>query len=180
VAWRPGPPDVSDVHFVASRDILRRASSACRSDVDPLEVSNQRGPLAPPDGVIRRVLLVEDHADIRATLRANLEYQGFKVLEASSAPEGIDLVEGHHPDLVVLDLMLPVKDGWWFLREVQQCPAPRPVVMVLSARSGQAERLMARTLGAADFIVKPFEPAEVVGKIQSLIGRKENQHRHVM
>ena len=133
-----------------------------------------RGPLRPPDGVIRHVLLVEDNPDIRLTLRANLEYEGFSVLEAANAVEGIDLVESRHPDVVVLDLMLPVKDGWWFLREVQQCPAPRPVVMVLTARSGQGERLMAQSLGAAAFMEKPFEPEDVVKKIQSLVGRRRD------
>ena len=128
------------------------------------------GPLRPRDGVVRRVLLIEDYPDIRTILRASLEYEGFSVIEATNAPEGIDLVEAHHPDLVILDLMLPVKDGWWFLREAQQCPAPRPVVLVLTARSGQAERLMAQSLGAAAFMVKPFDPKDVIAKVRSLIG----------
>ncbi len=133
-------------------------------------MNNRQGPLPPQDGVARRILLVEDQPDIKRVLRASLEFEGFSVIEATNAPEGVDLVEAHHPDLVILDLMLPVKDGWWFLREVQQCPAPRPVVVVLTARSGQAERLMAQSLGAAAFMVKPFEPGDVVNKIRSLIG----------
>jgi DNA-binding response OmpR family regulator len=128
------------------------------------------GPLRSPDGVVRRVLLIEDDPDIKTILRASLEYEGFAVTEATSAPAGIDLVEAHHPELVILDLMLPGKDGWWFLREVQQCPSPRPVMLVLTARSGQAERLMAQSLGAAAFMVKPFDPKEVVTKVRSLIG----------
>jgi DNA-binding response OmpR family regulator len=128
------------------------------------------GPLSSPDGVVRRVLIVEDSPDIRAILRSSLEYEGFSVVEATNAPMGIELVEAHRPDLVVLDLMLPVKDGWWFLREVQLCPAPRPVVVVLTARSGQAEHLMAQSLGAAAFMVKPFDPKDVVAKVRSLIG----------
>lgn len=108
--------------------------------------------------------------DMRSILRANLEYEGFSVTEATNAPAGIDLVEAHHPDLVILDLMLPSEDGWWFLREVQQCPTPRPVIMVLTARSGEAERLMAQSLGAAAFMVKPFDPKEVVMRARSLIG----------
>lgn len=107
---------------------------------------------------------------MRSILRANLEYEGFSVTEATNAPAGIDLVEAHHPDLVILDLMLPSEDGWWFLREVQQCPTPRPVIMVLTARSGEAERLMAQSLGAAAFMVKPFDPKEVVMRARSLIG----------
>jgi DNA-binding response OmpR family regulator len=138
------------------------------------------GPLPPRDGVARTVLLVEDHPDIRFTLRAHLEYEGFSVLEAASAPEGVDLVEAHHPDVVVLDLMLPVKDGWWFLREVQARPSPRPIVMILSARSGQAERLMAQSLGAADFIGKPFEPDDVVTKIRSLTRSPKHENRDVI
>src|SRR5215212_4288747 len=71
----------------------------------------------------QRVLLVEDHSDIRRVLRVSLEAEGYSVVEASNGPEGIDRVDATHPDLVILDLMLPVEDGWWFLREVQQCPA---------------------------------------------------------
>jgi two-component system, OmpR family, KDP operon response regulator KdpE len=117
----------------------------------------------------QRVLLVEDHTDIRRVLRVSLESEGYSVIEASNGPEGIDHVEASQPDLVILDLMLPVKDGWWFLREVQRCPAPRPVVMILSARAGQGERLVAQNLGAAAFMVKPFEPDEVVTKVRSLM-----------
>lgn len=140
-------------------------------------MSRGHAPAEPSDRAAQRVLLVEDHADIRRVLRVSLEAEGYSVIEASNGPEGIDRVEATHPNLVILDLMLPVKDGWWFLREVQQCPAPRPVVMVLSARAGQGERLVAQNLGAAAFMVKPFEPDDVVIKVRSLIGATENEHR---
>jgi DNA-binding response OmpR family regulator len=139
---------------------------------------DELGPLRSPDGVVRHVLLIEDEPDIRHILRASLEYEGFSVTEATNAPAGIHLVEADHPDLVILDLMLPVKDGWWFLREAQQCPSPRPVVLVLTARSGQAERLMAQSLGAAAFMVKPFDPREVVTKVRSLIGPRLDDRAH--
>jgi DNA-binding response OmpR family regulator len=109
-----------------------------------------------------------------------LESEGYSVIEASDGLEGIDRVEATHPELVILDLMLPVKDGWWFLREVQRCPGPRPVVMILSARAGQGERLVAQNLGAAAFMVKPFEPDEVVTKVRSLIGSTANEHRGIV
>ena len=140
-------------------------------------MSRGHAPAEPSDRAAQRVLLVEDHADIRRVLRVSLEAEGYSVIEASNGPEGIDRVEATHPNLVILDLMLPVKDGWWFLREVQQCPAPRPVVMVLSARAGQGERLVAQNLGAAAFMVKPFEPDDVVIKVRSLIGATEKEHR---
>jgi DNA-binding response OmpR family regulator len=133
-------------------------------------VSSRQGHLGSPDDGIRRVLLVEDDPDVRRIRQANFANHGFSVVEAADAREGIDQVEAHHPDLVVLDLMLPVKDGWWFLREVQQCPSPRPVVFVLSAKSNHPERLMARTLGAVAYMEKPFDPEEVVSRIQALIG----------
>jgi DNA-binding response OmpR family regulator len=140
-------------------------------------MSRGHAPAEPKDRAVKRVLLVEDHADIRRVLRVSLEAEGYSVIEACNGPEGIDRVEATHPNLVILDLMLPVKDGWWFLREVQQCPAPRPAVMVLSARAGQGERLVAQNLGAAAFMVKPFEPDDVVIKVRSLIGATENEHR---
>ena len=131
------PPNGALAEDRATRSPVRRWFSSrtsfeslnvCRSYVDPLRVSS--GPLRASDGVFRHVLLVDDEPDVRVTLRANLEYEGLSVYEAATAPEGIELVEVHHPDLVVLDLVLPVKDGWWFLREVQQCSPPRPVVVV--------------------------------------------------
>jgi DNA-binding response OmpR family regulator len=137
-------------------------------------MSRGHAPGESPDGGAQRVLLVEDHSDIRRVLRVSLESEGYSVIEASNGPEGIDRVEATHPDLVILDLMLPVKDGWWFLREVQRCSA-RPVVMILSARAGQGERLVAQNLGAAAFMVKPFEPDEVVTKVRSLIGSTANE-----
>jgi DNA-binding response OmpR family regulator len=140
-------------------------------------MSRGHAPAESSDRDGQRVLLVEDHSDIRRVLRVSLEAEGYSVVEASTGPEGIDRVEATHPDLVILDLMLPVKDGWWFLREVQQCPAPRPVVVILSARAGQGERLVALNLGAAAFMVKPFEPDDVVMKVRSLIGPSENEQR---
>jgi DNA-binding response OmpR family regulator len=128
------------------------------------------GPLHSRDGVVRRVLLIEDDPDIRNILRASLEYEGFSVTEATNAPQGLEVVDAQRPELVILDLMLPVKDGWWFLREVKQRPTPRPLVFVLTARSGQAERLMAQSLGAAAFMVKPFDPQDVIKRVRSLIG----------
>jgi DNA-binding response OmpR family regulator len=132
-------------------------------------------PVRPPDGGVRRVLLVEDEPSIRTILRTNLEHEGFSVLEAENAVDGIHLLEAHRPDVVVLDLMLPVKDGWWFLREVQQGPLQPPVVMILSARSGDAERLMAQTLGASVYMVKPFDPEKVVKRIRTLIGPRDER-----
>jgi two-component system, OmpR family, KDP operon response regulator KdpE len=140
-------------------------------------MSRGHAPAESSDRDGQRVLLVEDHSDIRRVLRVSLEAEGYSVVEASNGPEGIDRVEATHPDLVILDLMLPVKDGWWFLREVQQCPAPRPVVIILSARAGQGERLVAQNLGAAAFMVKPFEPDDVVTKVRSLIGSTEKEQR---
>jgi DNA-binding response OmpR family regulator len=140
-------------------------------------MSRDHAPADSSDREAQRVLLVEDHSDIRRVLRVSLEAEGYSVIEASNGPEGIDRVEATHPDLVILDLMLPVKDGWWFLREVQQCPAPRPVVIILSARAGQGERLVAQNLGAAAFMVKPFEPGDVVMKVRSLIGSSEDEQR---
>jgi DNA-binding response OmpR family regulator len=140
-------------------------------------MSRDHAPGESSDPDAPRVLLVEDHSDIRRVLRVSLESEGYSVIEASNGPEGIDRVEATHPDLVILDLMLPVKDGWWFLREVQRRPAPQPVVMILSARAGQGERLVAQNLGASAFMVKPFEPDEVVTKVRSLIGSTANEHR---
>jgi DNA-binding response OmpR family regulator len=117
-----------------------------------------------------RVLIVDDEPTIRQILRIGLESEGFATSMAANAQEGIDLVRADPPALVILDLMMPQRDGWWFLRELQGCAHPRPVVLVLSARSGQGERLLAHHLGVAEYLVKPFDLDEVVRKVRHKVG----------
>lgn len=117
-----------------------------------------------------RVLVIDDEPTIRQILKIGLEAQGFAVSLAPNAQEGMNIVVSDPPALVILDLMMPQRDGWWFLRELQHHAGRRPLVIVLSARSGQGERLLAHHLGVAEYIVKPFDLDDVVHKVSYRVG----------
>jgi DNA-binding response OmpR family regulator len=117
-----------------------------------------------------RVLVIDDEPTIRQILKIGLEARGFAVSLAANAEEGMNIVASEPPALVILDLMMPQRDGWWFLREMQHHAGRRPLVIVLSARSGQGERLLAHHLGVAEYIVKPFDLDDVVSKVAYRVG----------
>ena len=124
----------------------------------------------PPAEGAPRVLVIDDEPTIRQILKIGLEAQGFAVSLAPNAQEGMNIVVSDPPALVILDLMMPQRDGWWFLREMQHHAGRRPLVIVLSARSGQGERLLAHHLGVAEYIVKPFDLDDVVHKVSYRVG----------
>jgi DNA-binding response OmpR family regulator len=134
-------------------------------------VSGSRAEEAP------RVLVIDDEPTIRQILKIGLEARGFAVSLAPNAQEGMNIVASEPPALVILDLMMPQRDGWWFLREMQHQAGRRPHVIVLSARSGQGERLLAHHLGVAEYIVKPFDLDDVVSKVACRVGESATAGR---
>lgn len=117
-----------------------------------------------------RVLVVEDHHAIAAGLRDNLEIEGYEVRIAPDGVTGIHLALGWEPHLVVLDLMLPKRDGFDVLAAIRSHGAEMPV-MVLSARGSEAEKVRALKAGADDYVVKPFGLLEVLARVQALLRR---------
>ena len=115
------------------------------------------------------VLVVEDERDIREVLRRYLERAGLSVLTTGTGAEAIRLLTSAPPDLVLLDLGLPDVDGTDVLREIQL--AGRPPVLVLTARSTVDDRIHGLQLGADDYVTKPFSPAEVVLRVQTVLHR---------
>ena len=117
------------------------------------------------------VLIVDDDAGTRAHVRANLEAEGFDVLEAASGPEGLAALEEESPDLILLDVMMPQMDGWEMLRRVQERHGGAvPVVMF----SGQVENVEgeAAERGASGFIGKPFDPQELIDRAKQILGAR--------
>jgi DNA-binding response OmpR family regulator len=115
-----------------------------------------------------RVLAVDDEPDLRKLLEVRLGAEGFETRFAASAEEGLDLVAEWSPGVVLLDLMMPRRDGWWFLRELKKREMKRPAVIILSARSGEAERLIASTFQVASYVTKPFDVEDLVRAIHRL------------
>lgn len=104
-----------------------------------------------------RVLVVDDEPQIVWMLQFTLEAEGYQTLAATDGRTALDEVREHHPSVVLLDIMMPVMDGWAFLEELQTLPdAERPRVIVVSARSSVRDRAKAAELGADAFVAKPF------------------------
>ena len=118
-----------------------------------------------------KILVVDDEPQVRDVLRLYLSKGGFEVLLAADGEEALRLYERDAPDLVVLDLMLPRRDG---LSVYQRIKAHHDVpVLMLTARGDEPDRLLGLGLGADDYIVKPFSPREVVARVRNVLRRRE-------
>ena len=114
-----------------------------------------------------KILLVEDDENIRIMVSAMLISSGYQVIEATTCSTAITLACSHNPDMIVLDLGLPDKDGIELLTTVRENDLT-PII-VLSARSDEAEKVTAFDLGANDYITKPFSAAEFLARVRSVL-----------
>jgi DNA-binding response OmpR family regulator len=114
------------------------------------------------------ILIVDDIPTILAALRMRLEAEGFAVVEARDGVEAIERARDHHPDLIVLDLMLPRLTGERVCDVLRGDPQLRGVpILMLSARVGDSERLRALAAGADAFVSKPYDPAHLMAEIRA-------------
>jgi DNA-binding response OmpR family regulator len=119
----------------------------------------------------RRVLVVEDEAAMREVVAQYLALDGFAVAQAADGPEALRLAAAQPPDLVVLDLMLPGLDGIEVCRQLRAHSAV-PIIM-LTARSEEADKLSGFGVGADDYMTKPFSPRELVVRVRAILRRLE-------
>jgi DNA-binding response OmpR family regulator len=117
------------------------------------------------------ILVVEDEGAIAEAVRARLSSEGYRVRVAGDGPQAIRLVAEERPDLVVLDLMLPGMDGLEVCREIQR-KAWIPVLM-LTARTEEADKVAGFAVGADDYLTKPFSMRELVARVRAIIRRME-------
>jgi two-component system OmpR family response regulator len=117
-----------------------------------------------------RVLLVEDQARHRDSLRRGLEAEGYEVATASTGEEGLALANQQEVDAIVLDLMLPGRDGMSVLQELRSIGFDKPV-LILSARDTMEDRIHGLDQGADDYLVKPFPFAEFLARLRALLRR---------
>jgi DNA-binding response OmpR family regulator len=110
----------------------------------------------------KRVLVVDDDPDIRELLFTALEDEGFEVVPAGNGQEALAIIKTFRPDVIILDLMMPVMDGWQFARELRARDEDIPLVLLSAARDLKTH---AKALSAADIIEKPFDLAELLPKI---------------
>jgi two-component system response regulator RegX3 len=117
-----------------------------------------------------KVLIVDDEPDVLLTLRMILEAEGFEASLAADGETALRRIDDEQPDLVVLDIMMPVLDGWFVLAELAG-RSRRPRVVVGSATSSDVDRTRARELGADEYVTKPFEPDHLVTVIRGVLAR---------
>ena len=117
-------------------------------------------------------LVIEDEKEIRELIRYNLERDGFRVTAVADGEEGLQRVFAARPDVLVLDLMLPGRNGLEILREVREQPGTRDLpVLVLTARAAEMDKLLGFEHGADDYLTKPFSPRELVMRLKALLRR---------
>lgn len=117
----------------------------------------------------KKILIVEDEANIRELLRLYLEREGYTVLEAENGVEGIKKWKSDKPDMLLLDVMMQVMDGWAVCREIR-AESDVPIIM-LTAKGETADRVSGLEMGADDYIVKPLEMPEVIARVRAVFRR---------
>ena len=117
----------------------------------------------------KKILIVEDEANIRELLRLYLEREGYTVIEAENGVEGIKKWKSDKPDMLLLDVMMPVMDGWAVCKEIRM-ESDVPIIM-LTAKGETADRVSGLEMGADDYIVKPLEMPEVIARVRAVFRR---------
>ena len=115
------------------------------------------------------ILIVEDDANTLALIRTYLEREGYTTLTAGDGEQALQLARRHHPGFVILDIMLPRVDGWEVCRQLRTF-SDVPVLM-LTAREEEIDRVTGLSLGADDYVVKPFSPRELVARVKAILRR---------
>ena len=115
------------------------------------------------------ILVVEDEVSIQRLISLYLERAGFRVLTAADGQTGLQVHARDHPDLVVLDLMLPILDGWEVCRRIRK--TARTPILMLTARQTEDDRVQGLDLGADDYLTKPFSPRELVSRVRAILRR---------
>ena len=132
-----------------------------------------------PEEPEARLLVVDDEPNIRDLLAASLRFAGFEVVAAADGNEALKLAGEYHPDLVVLDIMLPDMDGFTVLRRLRSA-GPRVPVLFLTARDDMADKVQGLTVGGDDYVTKPFSLEEVVARIRAILRRTMDEPSSAM
>lgn len=115
------------------------------------------------------ILIVDDEVNICELIRLYVEKEGYKAIIANDGKSAMDKFKSQAPDLVLLDIMLPIKDGWQVCREIRAINNT-PIIM-LTAKGETFDKVLGLELGADDYVVKPFEPKELVARIKAVLRR---------
>lgn len=122
----------------------------------------------------KKLLLVDDDPNLILLVKDYLEFRGYEVLTAGNGKEALDVMDGFTPDLIICDVMMPEMDGYSFVEKVRENPDVSWIpVMFLSAKGQSSDRVRGLTTGADVYMVKPFEPEELVAQVESSLKQTE-------
>ncbi len=116
------------------------------------------------------VAIIEDDESVRRSLELNFELEGYDVVSACDGEEGIELVNRHNPDIIILDVMMPKKDGLQTCKELRSAGVSTPLIL-LTARSAEVDKVLGLELGADDYLAKPFGMRELMARVKALLRR---------
>jgi two-component system alkaline phosphatase synthesis response regulator PhoP len=117
----------------------------------------------------KRILLVDDEQDIIDLLKYNLEAEGYETMTATDGLQALELAQSS-PDLIILDVMLPGKDGWEVIRQLRQKESTKHVpVIFLTAKGGEVDEVVGLELGADDYIVKPISIRKLIARVKAVL-----------
>jgi DNA-binding response OmpR family regulator len=127
-----------------------------------------------------KILIAEDDRDIRELIVISLKYAGYEVVPAADGQQAVDLTVQENPDLIMLDVRMPLLSGFEALEQIKERPQFKDTpVVILSAKGQEAEIKSGLDLGACQYILKPFAPDELIGKIQEIVtGAQEAPVEH--
>jgi phosphate regulon transcriptional regulator PhoB len=124
--------------------------------------------------MLAKILVIDDEKDIVSLLRYHLEKAGFQCFEGMDGAIALRLIREHHPDLLILDLMLPGMDGLEICRQLRQDAATaRLPILMLTAKAEEVDRVVGLEVGADDYVVKPFSPRELVARVRAILRRAQ-------
>lgn len=125
-----------------------------------------------------KILIIEDQKDMVEGLTFNLESQGYEVCAAYDGQEGLSAAEREKPDLIVLDIMLPKKDGFKVCRELRDKGFDVPI-LILTARGKESDKVLGLEIGADDYLTKPFSLLEFLARIKALLRRRKGKDAEI-
>src|SRR5438445_8554454 len=121
------------------------------------------------------ILVIDDEPDLLELVQFNLQKDGYDVVVASDGQSGLEIAQKHVPNVVVLDLMMPGIDGLEVCRQLRADIRTRKIPMImLTAKAGEADRIVGLEMGADDYLTKPFSPRELVARVKALLRRNRS------
>jgi two-component system alkaline phosphatase synthesis response regulator PhoP len=126
----------------------------------------------------RKILIIEDDRDIVEMVEYNLREEGYATVSALNGEDGVNLARSEQPDLIILDIMLPIVDGFEVCRTLKNNDTTSRIpIIILSAKSQETDKVVGLELGADDYITKPFSPRELIARIRAIMRRGTEQQQ---